>query len=183
MKRRTFITSSIGLGMVAQLPFIGAVNADMKKGAAVPLTTTPLGERELFIKIAKDKGVNVFFDQPAPIQITALKELHLDMNMVRASIGIAIARTKTNNPLISQKLARLLAQGTAVQQVDFVHGSGSYYFPEEVEAAIVQSESVHITEGVQCWICEPVCMTVCACLGNGDQYCKDKCRDVCHKYC
>jgi len=108
--------------------------------------------------------------------------LHLDMNMVRASIENAIARTK-QKPELNKKLQRLLGNGTAVQQVEFVHGSGKYYFPEDLEKAIAQSQNVNASSDAQCWVCENVCTVVCNCLGNGDQYCKDKCKEVCHKYC
>ena len=186
MKRRFFI-NTIGLGMVAQLPFVRTVSAGTKKEAEAPKPgPVPPEQREPFIKIAKEKGVKIFFDQPAPAQ--ALTELHLDMNMVRASIENTIARTKTKQPSISEKLARLLAQGTPVQQVEFVHGSGVYYFPEDLQKYIADAESAQTTGAVrttggQCTVCSWVCTTVCNCLGNGDQYCKDRCRNVCEKYC
>jgi hypothetical protein len=79
MKRRTFITT-VGVGLLTQTPLIDAAPAAM-----VP-TSKPstAAEREPFIKIAKAKGVKIAFD--AVVAEAEVSSLHLDMNMVRASI-------------------------------------------------------------------------------------------------
>lgn len=175
MRRRTFITT-VGAGLLAQAPLINTARA---AAASNPKSSTPAA-REPFIKIAKAKGVKISFDD-ASAQAEP-DYLHLDMNMVRSSIENAIS-SNSHDPVIADKLRRLLAKGTAVEQVEFVHGSGRYYFPEDVKKAIELSELVKAQSDAQCWVCVPVCYLVCTCKGNGDQYCKDRCRDVCHKYC
>jgi hypothetical protein len=168
----------MAFSLLAQLPIIRSAEAESKSLAAQP-KSVPASEYEPFKKIAKEKGVKIFINQPPPMK--ALTALHLDMNMVKASLENAIERTKEKTA-INQKLRQLLTTGTPVQQVEFVLGSGTYYFPEDVEQAIAQSENVS-AQGAQCWVCENACSVVCSCLGNGDQYCRDKCRQVCHKYC
>lgn len=175
MKRRTVLTS-IGMGVLGQQAFLRA-------GAfAQAPKVVPAAEYEPFQKIAKAKGVKIFINQDRPsANANEVSVLHLDMNMVQASIENAIARTK--DPELNQKLRRLLTNGTAVQKVEFVHGSGRYYFPEDMERAIAASTRAAAASDSTCWICHEVCTLVCNCLGNGDQYCKDKCREVCSRHC
>ena len=181
MKRRA-VFASAALGLLAQIPIIGTAHAQGSKKAAKPSARS---EYEPFEKIAKDKGAKIFINKNAPVSTLSQKSaLHLDMSMVRASIEHAIGGAKKGGqPAVAAKLQGLLSKGTAVQQVDFVHGSGAYYFPEDVEKAITDSGKANKADDAQCWVCVPVCYIVCTCLQNSDQYCRDKCRDVCHKYC
>jgi hypothetical protein len=169
------------LGVLAQVPLIGTAYAQQAKKqgkAASP------AEYEPFVKIAKAKNVKIFVNQDAPVSAMGeAGQLHLDMNMVRASLENAITRSEAKGQKrIAEKLRRLLDKGTPVQQVDFVHGGGTYYFPEDVEKAIADSGKP-AAAGVQCWVCNPVCYLVCTCQQKGDQYCKERCKQVCEKYC
>ena len=182
MERRTFISTGV-IGLATPLLLSQTTSGVAAKGVT---PRTSAAERVPFIKIAKEKGVNIFFDKTPPAStLEQLDELHLDMNMVRASLTQAIERTKRKGSTkLSAKLKNLLDSGTSVQQVDFVLGSGTYYFPEDLESAIAKSESAQVeANGIDCMVCEWVCTTVCNCLQNGDQYCKDRCRNVCSKYC
>lgn len=180
MKRREMLTT-IGAGLLTPVSLRPTLFAQTPAQARA---SVPAAEYEPFRKIAQAKGVRIFTDQSAPSAATSeLNALHLDMNMVKASIENAISRTQ-QDPELNQKLRRLLANGTAVQQVEFVHGTGRYYFPEDVEQAITESTRPRAAAAqANCWICTTVCTVVCNCLGNGDQYCKDRCREVCKKHC
>jgi hypothetical protein len=182
MERRS-VLASLGLGLLSQSPFTRSLRAEPALQRAAG-SQPPASAYDAFVKIAKAKGVKIFINQAPPAvaaaKASAANTLHLDMNMVRASIEDAIAKTKQNASLNAQ-LTRLLRSGTPVQQVEFVMGTGRYYFPWDVEAAIADSGKA-AAASIQCTVCENVCHLVCSCLGNGDQYCQDKCRDICHKY-
>jgi hypothetical protein len=171
--------ASIGLGLLGQLPFRETLRAE-----AVLQPAAPASAYDAFTKIAKAKGAKIFVNQAPPAvsaaSANAANTLHLDMNMVRASIEDAIAKTRANAPLNTQ-LSRLLKSGTAVQQVEFVMGTGRYYFPWDVEDAITASKKV-TTASIECTVCETICPIVCHCAGNGDQFCQEKCREICHRH-
>jgi hypothetical protein len=176
MKRRAVLVS-MGVGLLGQLPLAPAPGAE----AAPPVTTHAAARAyDPFKKIARDKGVQIFIDKTQPKAMATEAALHLDMNMVHASIEHAIELTR-GNALLNAKFQRLLQQGTPVQQVEFVMGSGRYYFPEDLETAVAEQSTA--SSNPQCWVCETVCPIVCSCQGNGDQYCREHCRQVCHKYC
>ena len=183
MERRTLVRS-IGLGLLGQLGFVRRAHAESASQAPAQ-KQAPVTEYDPFVKIANAKRVRIHVNKAPPTTPVAAGggALHLDMNMVRASLENAIARTRSQKE-INAKLRRLLARGTAVQQVEFVMGSGTYYFPEDVEKAITESQRVGVKQsGGQCWVCENVCWLVCTCLENSEQYCREKCRQVCRKYC
>jgi hypothetical protein len=131
-----------------------------------------------FKKIAKDKGVEISFGKPKENRVRPLSEMHLDMDMVRASLDNAVERAKKENlTAILERLERLRAKGTAAQQVDFVLGSGNQYmFPEDVErvAAMAEKDKFH-SFGV---VCGSFCWLSCICTGKNNQECRERCRDI-----
>lgn len=136
-------------------------------------------EEELrpFREIAARKGAKFVYGSARRLpKAGARMQMHLDMDMVRASIDNAIARTKL--PAIKERLERLRSQGTAAQQVDFVLGSGkSYFFPEDVERwAALAEENKFATFGV---VCDTVCHVICKCFCN-DKDCVQQCQEDCH---
>jgi hypothetical protein len=182
MNRRS-VLASIGISLLGPLPF-------KRSAVSAAQTAKPVSAAEYapFEAIAKKKGVRIYINQDPPTVAAAgasrivPQALHLDMNMVRASIENAIARTKANQ-VLNQKLSRLLAGGTAVQQVEFVHGSGTYHFPEDIEHAIASAGKPLAASDAQCLTCLTVCWVVCTCQENSSQYCRDKCREVCTRHC
>ena len=176
MNRRALLASAV-MALVAA-PFSRIANA-LPVQSRTKKAKISDKELEPFREIAKKKGAKLFANQEPP---AAQKQtLHLDMDMVKASLENAIERT-AGKPELNEKLRRLLSNGTAAQQVDFVLGTGTYYFPEDLEE-VAKSGKIPVASGAQCWVCENVCTLVCNCLGNGDQYCKERCRQVCRKYC
>lgn len=149
--------------------------------APVRAETSKIKEEELapFRKIAKEKGVelNVVAGDSKPNQ--AISQMHLDMDMVRASLRNAIDRAKQQGlASIQARLERLLASGTAAQQVDFVLGSGNrYFFPEDVEkyAAMAEKNKLHSFQ-VRCTI---FCFLACLCTADFTQECRERCRELC----
>ncbi|MCK9914785.1 hypothetical protein MXD81_37070 [Microbacteriaceae bacterium K1510] len=148
-------------------------------------TTSSPSEEELrpFREIAARKGAKFVIGPTSQFnaQANAQVQMHLDMDMVRASIGNAIERTKKQNQKeISDRLERLLANGTAAQQVEFVLGSGDkYFFPEDIEkwAQAAEADKLH-SFGV---VCNTVCYTICKCscwFKDCTQECSERCRDI-----
>lgn len=107
------------------------------------------------------------------------RKMHLDMDMIRASIENAILRAgKQKQSSIQSKLRRLLSTGTAAQHIEFVHGTGRYFFPEDLEkiAAAATKKGGQSSFGVGCRI---FCFISCICLGDFSQECREKCRELC----
>lgn len=131
---------------------------------------------EVFRKIAQTKGVG--------ISINKSRAIHLDMNMIEASLDSAIANSV--DPDITLRLKHLKASGSDAQKVDFVMGKGKYYFPDDIEmlAKLSRQSNGAILEGR---ICEEVChvtgYVLCRCLGNGEQECFDMWREICKIQC
>ncbi len=144
----------------------------------VPATAA---EQAPFIAIAKAKGVPISFNAAASsMKAEGVQKIHLDMNMVNASIANATARAKAADEReLAAKLERLATQGTAKQKTDFVMGTGKYYFPEDIEKAVTMGASAS-TEHV----CRLVCYVVCTCVsgpnGANDQVCHEVCRQICY---
>jgi hypothetical protein len=155
-------------------------------GSAFGATPVPVPtEEELkpFREIAARKGAK-FVLGPASRAASANGEppkMHLDMDMVRASIDNAIARTRKQGlEAIAARLERLRDKGTAAQQVDFVLGSGQkYFFPEDVEKWAEQAEKDKFHSfGV---VCNTVCYTICKCscwFKDCTQECTERCREI-----
>lgn len=143
--------------------------------------TSGIKEEELapFRKIAKEKGVKLTVLTGDREPVRPQSQMHLDMDMVRASLRNAIARAKQQGlTSIQGKLERLLTKGAAAQQVDFVLGSGNrYFFPEDVEklAAMAEKNKFH-TFGIGCRI---FCWVSCWCTGEFTQECRERCREIC----
>ncbi|MCE0483558.1 MAG: hypothetical protein LV479_04895 [Methylacidiphilales bacterium] len=133
-----------------------------------------------FEDIAHRKGVEIHFGD----YDTKLDEsnIHLDMEMIEQSIRCAIANTK--NSEIKAKFEHLLSSGTDSQKVHFVVGSGTYYFPDDIEnLAKLSRQSGGRPLGVDCHrVCETIWYTICRCTGNA-QWCRDEARAVCHLVC
>lgn len=176
IRRRTLLAKIL----LAPLLFI-AKGFGIASAAIVPT------EEELkpFREIAARKGAKYVFGSR---KLSAAKsgaplQMHLDMDMVRASLNNAIERTKKQKHYaISERLERLLANGTAAQQVDFVLGSGDkYFFPEDVEtwAKMAEANKFH-SFGV---VCDEVCFIICKCscwrrLEDCVQQCTERCRQI-----
>jgi hypothetical protein len=181
MKRRALF-KSVGAGLVVQA-VSGLGNANAKE-AGPPRPAFTVADYEPFKKIAAAKGAKITINAAGVGAMSVPDQLHLDMDMVRASLALAIRDAqKKGRKEIADKLERLAKSGTAVQQVEFVMGTGTYYFPEDIEKSLNDVGKPVQAAGVQCVVCDWVCTTVCSCLGNGDQACKDRCRNVCSKYC
>jgi hypothetical protein len=153
------------------------------------LGSSPLTREDIepFEKIAKLKGSTIIFTASGA-KMTGNK-IHLDMQMVEQSIRTAIKQTQiSGQDLVRSKLEHLLVSGTDAQKVDFVLGSGTYYFPEDVEklAALSRQAGGKALE-VDCHsVCEKVWTVVCYCrdLGRSTvQECKREARDFCHIVC
>ena len=146
-------------------------------------------EKIPFEAIAKRKGKDITFltsDDDKTVGKTEWPEnVHLDMDMVEASIENAILRvTKQGLDSIRGKLERLLANGTDAEKVEFVLGSGTYYFPEDINRMAQLSRDDTDNKSPSCRkVCNSVCRAVCSCLQGGKQECKEACRDVCELVC
>jgi hypothetical protein len=170
--RRGFVTRAISLlggALFGSVPVVGAAKEQ----------TPGVAEEELapFREIAKKKGFKLVFLTDQKANSKELTEMHLDMDMVRASLQNAIARAKKQGlKSILERLERLAASGTAAQQIDFVLGSGrQYMFPEDVEKWAAQAEKNKFhTFGV---VCGTFCWLSCICTPNA-QECREKCRDI-----
>ena len=130
-----------------------------------------------FMDIAHSKGKKISFDEPEPI--------HLDMDMVDASLKMAIQNAKSE--IVKEKLIRLQEEGTDAQRVAFVMGEGTYYFPEDLERLAKMSRDASDgganTMGLCRRFCEVNNYTICRCLGNGDQACREFARNICTILC
>ncbi len=157
------------------LAFIGGSLVTFGTGPASATVTEQ--ELEPFKKIAREKGFKFTFKRGKKVSALVESEMHLDMDMVRASLKNAIERAKQKHlARIQERLERLLASGTAAQQVDFVLGSGSrYFFPEDIEALAAKAEKDKFqTFGV---VCDTFCWVSCICTQNA-QECRERCRDI-----
>lgn len=175
-KRRALIVSAL----LSPFAFL-----TRKVAAANPSTPAVLSESDLkpFREIATKKGAKFVVgsgDRYRP-QSQGSREMHLDMDMVRASLDDAIRRTrKKGQTVIAEKLERLRANGTAAQQVEFVLGSGDkYFFPEDVEkwAAMAEKNKFH-SFGV---VCDTVCYVICKCSCWGPKECVQECTERCRE--
>jgi hypothetical protein len=170
LKRRSLLG-----GLLATLAFLVNGFGISSRAIAAPMPT----EEELrpFREIAARKGAKFLYGSAKRLPMDGSRmKMHLDMDMVRASIDNAIARTKV--PAIKERLERLRSKGTAAQQVDFVLGSGkNYFFPEDVERwAALAEENKFATFGV---VCNTVCYLICKCFCN-DKDCVQQCNQDCH---
>ena len=136
-----------------------------------------------FEEIARRKGVKLFIKEFED-KIDS-NNIHLDMDMVEESLRSALRETaQSKQTEIHERLQRLLQRGTDVQKVDFVLGSGTYYFPEDIDHVVRLSRA---SSGkpleLNCQrICETVWYTICRCTGNA-QWCRDETREVCRIVC
>ena len=178
---------------VARLSALMAIIPGWRRAAAAPVQegSTTKGKSVLmaedlkpFQEIARRKGVPIHMSAEFTAKMTTDK-IHLDMDMVEQSIRSAIAQTqRTNQKLIQSKLERLLASGTDAQKVEFVLGSGTYYFPEDIEKLAKLSRASGGKElSVDCHrVCETVWYYICRCTGSA-QECRDEAREFCHIVC
>lgn len=131
---------------------------------------------QTFKSIAERKGVKISINEPL--------EIHLDMNMIEASLEMAIQNI--SNEQIKIRLRRLQETGTDAQKVDFVMGEGEYYFPEDIEMLASRSRAnngLPAAEGNCFKVCEVTYYVVCRCLGNSEQVCFDKAKRICTIQC
>ena len=143
----------------------------------------PEDERKPFEEIAEAKGKQIRFGQKEQGIVESSKQFHLDMDMVEASLRNAIMQTERNGQTtIKEKLQRLLEDGTDVHKVEFVLGSGSYYFPEDIQAMADESRDVTVKGDCE-MVCDNVCWVVCTCLTRESQECTERCRRVCERIC
>ena len=141
----------------------------------------PEEERKPFEKIAKAKDKQIQFGTNEQGFVESSKQFHLDMDMVDASLLNAIMQTERNEQFaIRVKLERLLENGTDVEKVEFVLGSGSYYFPEDIQAMADESRDKAFTPD-SVLECEFVCWVVCTCLTQESQECAERCRNICKR--
>jgi hypothetical protein len=142
-------------------------------------------ELKPFEEIARRKGVPIHkgtFDTNSKLPSS---KIHLDMDMVEESIRSAITQArKTRQTLVQSKLERLLQAGTDAQKVEFVLGSGTYYFPEDIEILAKRSR---LAGGksleVDCHkVCETIWYYICRCTGS-EQQCRTEARELCHIVC
>jgi len=136
-----------------------------------------------FEEIARRKGVEIRLAKfESKIDD---KKIHLDMDMVEESIRCAINETKRTGKTITQaKLERLLKDGSDPEKVQFVLGSGTYYFPEDIkQIAKLSRESGGKPLNLDCHrVCETVWYYICRCTGSA-QECRDEARELCHIVC
>lgn len=147
-------------------------------------------EYEPFREIAKKKGVEITFLESGKSRTThemsSTDEIHLDINMVEQSIRNAIERTgKSGQKTIQAKLERLLQSGSDSQKVDFVFGSGTYYFPEDIEVMAAISRKDPLFSKSKCHkVCDNVCWMACMCIPKTkSQECSERCKQVCQVVC
>lgn len=131
---------------------------------------------EVFRNIADAKGVAISFNKP--------RAIHLDMNMIEASLDSAI--TSAVDEEIKVRLQQLRTNGTDAQKADFVMGNGKYYFPEDIEMLAKRSRETNgkVEADDYCFeVCHVTGYVLCRCLGNGDQECRDMWREICRIQC
>lgn len=166
-----------------------------KKGKLTPTAE----ERKPFEEIARRKGVKISFEAPTAQSakstlVTATNAsrtgeyIHLDMDMVEESLRNAIKRTRdAGQPSIPTKLEHLLKKGTDAEKVEFVLGSGTYYFPGDVEqlAKLSRQTGGKSLESGGCRrVCTIVYYLVCRCIQlRNDQECRETSREFCEIYC
>jgi hypothetical protein len=156
-------------------------------------------ERKPFEEIARRKGVTIRFNaavtQKAANSTVAAESaaltgdsIHLDMDMVEESLRNAIKRTGEAGELsIQGKLKQLLETGTDAEKVDFVLGSGTYYFPGDVAqlAKLSRLSGGRSVAGYDCRrICKFIYFLVCRCIQRRDeQECNETKREYCEIHC
>jgi hypothetical protein len=165
--------------------------ASKPKAAGKPLFTAE--DRKPFEEIARRKGVKLRvkeFDAAAAGESKFDEnKIHLDMDMVEESIRSAIKTTSRAGTKSTQgKLERLLKSGTDAQKVELVLGSGTYYFPEDIEnLAKLSRLSGGMPLKVDCRrVCETLYFLVCRCRSlftETVQECKDEAREYCDIRC
>lgn len=171
--RRNFVLNSLATLVAGSL--LGYTATPARAAAKSTVTEEELAP---FRKIAKEKGVKLIFLDNEKVKAEKMSEMHLDMDMVRASLRNAIDRAGAQGlATIREKLERLMSSGTAAQQIDFVLGPGrQYMFPEDVErlAAKAEADKFH-TFGI---VCGTFCWLACVCTGKYNQECRERCRDI-----
>jgi hypothetical protein len=177
VSRRSFVTTA-GLSVLGGSALVQGLASASAAETGANVTQPTEEELAPFKKIARDKGVKLTFLNEKENRVRPLSQMHLDMDMVRASLDNAVERAKKGNrTAILERLERLRANGTAAQKVDFVLGSGNQYmFPEDVEKVAAQAEkdkfhSFGVVCGSFCWLC-------CVCTANNNQECRERCRDI-----
>jgi len=203
---RRHVVSSLTAMLATVAGGAGALQAQQNKGSkqkdqSKSLLTTE--DRKPFEEIARRKGVK-FRVQGFDAQSADKSELdassadqsnfdrnkiHLDMDMVEESIRCAIKTSaRAGQTLVQPKLEWLLKKGTDAQKVEFVLGSGTYYFPEDVEhLAKLSRLSGGMPLAVDCQrVCEKVWTVICLCRDLGTstiQQCREEAREFCHIRC
>lgn len=184
--RRKFVQQ---LTMVAAVVASGAGATPAQQPKSPAQAKSPFTPEDLkpFEEIARRQGMKYIHTEKSTPQLSG-HNIHLDMDMVDESIRSAIKYTqKTGRKLTQSKLEHLLAAGTDAQKVEFVFGSGTYYFPEDLDHVAKLSRESHdmanMTMAADCHsVCETIWYVVCRCTGNA-QWCKDEARAVCHLVC
>jgi hypothetical protein len=183
LSRRQFVMRLSAL-MAIISGWRGAAAAPTQQAkAAQGKSTLTADDFKPFEEIARRKGVPIHTAEFTE-KITSDK-IHLDMDMVEQSIRSAITQTqRTGQKRIQGKLEHLLANGTDAQKVEFVLGSGTYYFPEDIENLAKLSRASGGRElAVDCHrVCETVWYYICRCTGSAQQ-CRDEARELCHIIC
>jgi hypothetical protein len=137
---------------------------------------------EAFKKRAEEKGFKFVLDTGNEINVEEPTELHIDMVMVDLSIKSAIRNVKSES--FKKKLETLSTSGTNAQKIDFVYGSGSYYFPEDLEMLANRSLSGVREDGICHKVCEVVLTEICRCLLKvNEQICRMVARKICGPVC
>jgi hypothetical protein len=139
-----------------------------------------------FTEIAKRKNKKITFGSALSAKTEHIDDtLHLDMDMVEESIRNAVARTQRDGKtIIADKLQRLLDGGADSEKIEFVLGSGTYYFPEDLNrAAQIARTSSDATNDRCRKVCDNVCWMVCKCVTGGEQQCGERCRQICSVVC
>jgi len=177
-----------------------ALGAQGRKGPGQKEGIKPTAqERKPFEEIARRKGVTISFDAPATgkeakttlaaeSMATTGESIHLDMEMVEESLRNAIKRTGEAGQLsIQGKLKQLLETGTDAEKVEFVLGSGTYYFPGDVAqlANLSRLSGGRSLKGIDCKrVCETIYYLVCRCIQLRDaQECHETSRIFCEIRC
>lgn len=135
---------------------------------------------EEFKKRAEEKGFKFVLDLENKLDIEAATELHVDMVMVDLSIKSAMQNVKTDS--LRQKFNNLLTKGTNAQKLEYVYGSGTYYFPEDLEKIAAESLTETPSGKICTRVCDFVCNEICRCALS-DQICREVCRKVCEIIC
>jgi len=183
-RRQFFALLTALVALIPGLSRFGSASGPQKAAAK---GRSPLTEADFkpFQEIAKRKGVSI--KKVAFREMMTTDQIHLDMDMVEQSLRSAITATdRTGQKDIKTKLEWLLAKGTDAEKVEFVLGSGTYYFPGDVERlAKLSRESGGKATGENCRrVCEPVYYWVCRCIQTrNDQECRETSRIFCQIYC